>query len=76
MGVLEREGVLGYLLSLVLLLLFENVSEVDEFLHGLHLSAQVLQVHATRPAVGLQQQAEPLTHRLIVHLGPRAHSGQ
>lgn len=40
-----------YLLCLILLLLFEKVSEIDEFLHGLHLSAQVLQIHATGPTV-------------------------
>lgn len=58
----------SYLLSLVFLLLFKEVGEVDQLLHGLHLPAQVLQVHATGPAVGLQQQAEPLAHRLVVHL--------
>lgn len=57
-----------YLLRLIFFLLFEEVGEIDEFLHGLHLSAQVLQIHATGPAVRLQQQAEPLAHRLVVHL--------
>lgn len=57
-----------YLLRLILLLLFEELSEIDELLHGLHLPAQVLQVHATGPAVRLQQQAEALAHRLVVHL--------
>ncbi len=59
-----------YLLSFILLFLFENVCEVDELLHGFHLSAQVLQVHATCPTVRLQQQTKPLTHGFIVHLWP------
>lgn len=57
-----------YLLSLIFFLLFEEVSEIDELLHGLHLSAQVLQIHATGPAVGLQKQTKPLAHCLVVHL--------
>lgn len=57
-----------YLLRLIFLLLFEEISEIDELLHGLHLPAQVLQIHATGPAVRLQQQAEALAHRLVVHL--------
>lgn len=57
-----------YLLCLIFFLLFEEVGEIDEFLHGLHLSAQVLQIHATGPAVRLQQQAKPLAHCLVVHL--------
>lgn len=59
---------LDYLLCLVFFLLFEEVGEIDEFLHGLHLSAQVLQIHAASSAVGLQQQTEPLAHCLVVHL--------
>lgn len=57
-----------YLLCLIFLLLFEEISEIDELLHGLHLPAQVLQIHATGPAVRLQQQAKTLAHRLVVHL--------
>ena len=64
-----------YLLSLVFLLLFQDVGQVDEFLHGLHLPAQVLQVHPTGPAVRLQQEAEPLAYRLTVHLRPAERSG-
>lgn len=59
---------LTHLLGLILLLLLEDVSEVDELLHGLHLSVQMLQIHSAGTAVGLQQQAKPLTDSLIVHL--------
>ena len=56
-----------HLLCLILLLLLEDVSQVDELLHGLDLAVQVLQIHPTGTAVGLQQQAKPLTNSLIVH---------
>lgn len=56
-----------YLLRLILLLLFKDVSEVNELLHGFYLPAEMLEVHATRPAVSLQQQPEPLAHCFIVH---------
>lgn len=59
------------LLRLILFLLFEDIGEIDELLHGLHLPAEVLEVHAAGPAVSLQEEAEPLAHRFVVHLGPR-----
>lgn len=50
----------GYLLSLVLFLLLQDVREVDELLHGLHLPIQVLEVHPAAPAEGLQHQPKAL----------------
>lgn len=55
----RREREYLYLLCLILLLLFQRVRQVDQLVHGLHLSVQVLQVHPTGSAEGLQQQAEP-----------------
>lgn len=56
-----------HLLGLILLFLFEDVSEVNELLHGFYLPAEMLKVHATSPAVSLQKQAKPLAYCLIVH---------
>lgn len=42
-----------YLLCLILLLLFKDVSEVNELLHGFDLPAEMFKVHATSPAVSL-----------------------
>lgn len=57
----------SYLLSLILLFLFEDVCKIYELLHGFNLPAQVFQVHATGPAVSLQKQPKPLAHGFIVH---------
>lgn len=58
------------LLRLVLLFLLQDVGEVNELLHGFHLPAEVLEVHAAGPAVSLQQQSEPLAHSFVVHFRP------
>ena len=67
-GVSKTHWRVPYLLCFILLLLFENVSQVNELFHSLNLPIKVLQIHPTCTAIGLQKQAKPLTNCFIVHL--------